>query len=165
MVSLEVHLTISQNIWNSSTWQPSYSGLWHVPHHTTSTYAPLSSQKLYSGNNQGVLWLKMDSENIIHLYNGILFSYKKASWFWEANTGLDSSQPTLIRVLSCSNIPSNQSPTRDSAAKGLIGQKWHVDRFRNSFLGQYLSSLSGYQQFRSQERATIVYPFTNTVPR
>jgi hypothetical protein len=70
--------------------------------------------------------------------------------YLNCSIGLDFSKPTLFSVLGCFNLRSSP-PIKGRGERWLIGRKGLVDMIRSSSLGQFQSSLSGYQQSRSIE--------------
>ena len=77
--TLEINLEVSQKIGNRSTWRPSYTTLENIPkrcppwHKGTCSTIMNDSQKLET--TQMSLIKRMDTENVVHLHNGILLSY------------------------------------------------------------------------------------------
>jgi hypothetical protein len=82
--TLEINLVVPQKIGNTSAERPSYIALGHISkrcstisHEHTFHYCHISliynSQKLEA--TQMPLNWRMDIENVVHLPNGILFSY------------------------------------------------------------------------------------------
>ena len=82
--TLENYLEVTQKIENSSTWRPSYTTPRHIPKrystipqghvlHYVHRSLICNNQKLET--TQMSLNQRMDTEHVVHLYNGILVSY------------------------------------------------------------------------------------------
>jgi hypothetical protein len=83
-ICLENNMEIPQKIENRSTWRPSYTTLGNIPKihsimpqeyvfHYVHSSLICHSQKLEK--NPDAPPQRMDTENVVHLYHGILFSY------------------------------------------------------------------------------------------
>jgi hypothetical protein len=75
--TLEIHLMLPQKIGNSSTWRPSYTTLGHIPKRCPTIPQGHVFHHVHSKleTSQISLDQKMGTENVVHLHNGILFSY------------------------------------------------------------------------------------------
>ena len=82
--TLEINLEVPQKIRNSSIWKPSYNTFGHIPKrfptipqghvfHYVHRSLICNNQKLKTA--QMSLNRRMDTENVVHLHNGITFSY------------------------------------------------------------------------------------------
>ena len=78
-------LEVPQKIVNRSTWRPIYTTLGYIPqkcsnmpqeHVSYFVHSSLiCSQQPETGNNPDVSQQRMDTENVVHLHNEVLFSY------------------------------------------------------------------------------------------
>jgi len=81
----------SSEIGHWTTWGPSYTSLWQIPKrcpnilqkhvfyyvHSSLIYNSQKQERTQMPFNRG-----MDTENVVHLHNGILLSYQK-QWLWK----------------------------------------------------------------------------------
>jgi hypothetical protein len=82
--TLEINLDVSQKIGNKSTWRLRYTCLGHIPKRCTT----MSQRHVFHYVQRGLICdsqkldktpmshnRRMDTENLVHLHNGILLSY------------------------------------------------------------------------------------------